>query len=197
MSQAAQKTAEKGSLGREDWLKASLALMAETGGPEGIRIDVLCRQLGVTKGSFYWHFKSRSDLIDGLIDYWSGQFHLEVQEELGTVPADQPMEFLQALTDYWRSGSFASTDAAMRRWAATDPRVAKAIASADHIIMDRMVDMFQGFGKSAEEARDLAFILIAVGVAAPQLAHLRDTSATLPKDQDMRNFLQLVLGASR
>ena len=181
---------------KEGWVEKGFQKFAKQG-INGIVVEKISKELGCSKSSFYWHFKSRSDLIDGLIDYWSGQFHLEVQEELGTVPADHPMEFLQALTDYWRSGSFASTDAAMRRWAATDPRVAKAIASADLIIMDRMVDMFQGFGKSAEEARDLAFILIAVGVATPQLAHLRDTSATLPKDQDMRNFLQLVLGASR
>lgn len=196
MSHSAQKSAEKSNLGREDWLKATLALLAETGGPEGIRIDALCRRLGVTKGSFYWHFKSRSDLIDSLIDYWSGQFHHDVQAELGTVPSDQPLAFLQALTDFWRSGSFASTDAAMRRWAATDPRVAQAIACADHIIMDRMVEMFQGLGKSAAEARDLAFVLIAIGVATPQLAHLRDTSTPLAEEQEAQNVLRLILGNS-
>lgn len=194
MGQMAQKSAEKTNLSREDWLKAALDLLAATGGPEGIRIDVLCATLGVTKGSFYWHFKGRAALIDGLIDYWAGQFHLEVQDELGTVPADQPLEFLRALTDFWRSGSFASTDAAMRRWAASDERVAKAIASADHIIMDRLAAMFRGLGKSEGEAQQLAFMLIAIGVASPQLTHLRDTSSPQAEDEWAQQIQRLVIG---
>ena len=48
----------------EDWLRAALVLLGETGDPKAIRIEVLCERLGVTKGSFYWHFKGRAGLID-------------------------------------------------------------------------------------------------------------------------------------
>lgn len=188
-----QKESENSRLGRDDWLRAALHLLAETGEPEGIRIDALCQRLSVTKGSFYWHFKGRADLIDGLIDYWAGRFHHEIQAELGKVPKDQPLEFLLALSEFWKAGSFTSTDAAMRRWAAMDARVAKAIQSADAFIMDHLVEMFVALGKPAAEAHRLAFVLMAVGVAAPQLTHLQDGGSDAAQEDAMRDIQQLIL----
>ncbi|MGB0920602.1 MAG: TetR/AcrR family transcriptional regulator [Alphaproteobacteria bacterium] len=193
VQEEAQKMAETGRLSRDDWLRAALALLAETGEPDGIRIDPLCRRLGVTKGSFYWHFKGRADLIDGLIDYWAGRFHQEIQAELGAVPKDEPLEFLVALSDFWKSGSFVSTDAAMRRWAAMDVRVAAAIESADNFIMDHLVAMFEALGKPATAARRMAFMLIALGVAAPQLTHLQDGGSDGAREQAMRDIQALIL----
>src|SRR5207247_4105060 len=50
-------------LGKDDWLRgARLALLRE--GPNGVRVEPLARELGVTKGSFYWHFHDREDLLE-------------------------------------------------------------------------------------------------------------------------------------
>ena len=40
-------------------------------GQAKLRVDALASQLGVTKGSFYWHFKNRDDLFAHLLDYWT------------------------------------------------------------------------------------------------------------------------------
>ena len=45
------------NLTREDWISGAWNMLGE-GGLEGVRIEPLARQLGVTKGSFYWHFKA-------------------------------------------------------------------------------------------------------------------------------------------
>src|ERR1017187_2761901 len=56
-------------LSRNDWLKAArLALL--TGGVEAVRVEKLARNLRVTKGSFYWHFKGREELLDLLLREW-------------------------------------------------------------------------------------------------------------------------------
>ena len=39
----------------DDWLQAGYTLIAEDG-LQALKIDRLCAGLGVTKGSFYWHF---------------------------------------------------------------------------------------------------------------------------------------------
>ncbi len=39
----------------DDWIQAGFAILAD-GGPNALRVDRLCERLGVTKGSFYWHF---------------------------------------------------------------------------------------------------------------------------------------------
>ncbi len=59
------------SRSRDDWIEAAWAALGE-GGVEAVRVERLARKLDVTKGSFYWHFKDRQDLIDALMDRWFG-----------------------------------------------------------------------------------------------------------------------------
>ena len=70
-----RSVAEKGlsqdrhQLRRFDWLQAALAVFVEEGIDE-VRVTRLADDLGVTRGSFYWHFANRDELIDGLVEYW-------------------------------------------------------------------------------------------------------------------------------
>ena len=67
---------------------AAMQLLAETGGSR-ITIDSLVARLGVTKGSFYWHFQDRAEFIRSLVDYWDRRYTRVVTETLGesTAPA--------------------------------------------------------------------------------------------------------------
>lgn len=56
-------------LSREDWILGALELLTEAG-VEGVKIVPLAERLGVTSGSFYWHFKNRRELHEALLDYW-------------------------------------------------------------------------------------------------------------------------------
>jgi AcrR family transcriptional regulator len=55
-------------LGREDWIAAGLAALA-AGGPTAFRVEAVARALGVSKGSFYWHFRDRAAWRDALLDW--------------------------------------------------------------------------------------------------------------------------------
>ena len=52
-----------------DWIEAALDVLVESG-IEAVQITALSRQMSVTRGSFYWHFDSREDLLDALIAEW-------------------------------------------------------------------------------------------------------------------------------
>ena len=52
-----------------DWLEAALNVLASDG-VSAVAVEPLAKKLGVTKGSFYWHFKNREDLITNVIVYW-------------------------------------------------------------------------------------------------------------------------------
>jgi len=54
---------------RQEWIQTAVKVLGVEG-VEGVRIDVIARALRVTKGSFYWHFRDRNDLLDALIDLW-------------------------------------------------------------------------------------------------------------------------------
>ena len=63
-----QKT-PRPQLDRSTWIQAAFDTLADEG-VGGIRVEILARRLHVTKGSFYWHFKDRQDLLDGILETW-------------------------------------------------------------------------------------------------------------------------------
>ena len=50
-----------------DWAEAALQLIAEAG-LNALTIDALAARIGVTQGSFYWHFPNRSALVAAALD---------------------------------------------------------------------------------------------------------------------------------
>ena len=57
--------------GRGDgWIEAGFRELARSG-VEGVRVEVLAKNLGVTKGGFYRRFKDRAALLDGLLQSWA------------------------------------------------------------------------------------------------------------------------------
>lgn len=77
-----------------DWLDIALQVLAE-GGFNAVAVEPLAKKLGVTKGSFYWHFKNRSILVTELLKFWEqieDQYHQQlVNQEL------EPHGFLYAV----------------------------------------------------------------------------------------------------
>ncbi|MGA6960157.1 MAG: helix-turn-helix domain-containing protein, partial [Candidatus Acidiferrales bacterium] len=66
----ASATALKSSpLQPDDWVRAAFARLS-TEGIESVRIELLARDLGVSKGSFYWHFQDREELLAKMLDRW-------------------------------------------------------------------------------------------------------------------------------
>lgn len=59
----------KSSLGQEDWLNAALESLNEKG-IDAVKVLPLSHKLGVTRGSFYWHFADREDLLRQMLEYW-------------------------------------------------------------------------------------------------------------------------------
>ncbi len=83
-----------GRLSAEDWAQAALEVIAEQG-VAAVAVEPLARRLGVTKGSFYWHFPSRDALLQAALERWE-----QVEEEtvFGSVEAvPDPRERLRAL----------------------------------------------------------------------------------------------------
>ena len=54
---------------RGSWIDAGLRALA-AGGPDAVRIEPLARELGVTRGGFYWHFEDRRALLEEILDAW-------------------------------------------------------------------------------------------------------------------------------
>src|SRR5215208_1978048 len=115
-------------LGREDWLRAARRVLL-TRGADGVRVEPLARDLGVTKGSFYWHFANRGDLLEALLVEWEQETSL-LSEALRRA---NPRGELPAIVAELSRRNLASergespSDAAIFAWAANDPDVARRV----------------------------------------------------------------------
>ena len=105
-------------LSREDWVRAALELLT-TKGVEGVKIVPLAEHLGVTSGSFYWHFKNRRELHDALLDYWEQEMTdaaIVAATDFGGLPEERIWGLMQQVM----SVGFARYDLAIWHWAQSD-----------------------------------------------------------------------------
>ena len=91
---AAAQSPRTARLSAEDWAQAALDLVAEQG-VSAVAVEPLARRLGVTKGSFYWHFPSRDALLQAALERWEANEQESVFGSLEAVP--DPAERLRAL----------------------------------------------------------------------------------------------------
>jgi len=110
------------------WTDMALQVLAEQG-IEAVRVEPLARALGVTKGSFYWHFSDRRDLLDSLLLQWERLATLNVIEAV-ELACDEPDERLRELTRrVFRHGG--PLDRAVRAWASHDQEAADVVERVD------------------------------------------------------------------
>ncbi len=76
---------ERVRLSAEDWEDGALALIAEQG-VGALAVEALARRLGVTKGSFYWHFRTREALLQAALERWEEYGEREVLAEIERIP---------------------------------------------------------------------------------------------------------------
>lgn len=72
-------------LDRRRWAEAALQALAE-GGPTSVAVEPVARRLGATKGSFYWHFRDRHELLAAALELYEREVTNQVIAELGQVP---------------------------------------------------------------------------------------------------------------
>lgn len=88
------KSARSSRLSAEDWALAALDVVAEAG-VSAVAVEPLARRLGVTKGSFYWHFPSRDALLHAALERWEV---IEQETVFGQLEAiSDPRERLRSL----------------------------------------------------------------------------------------------------
>ncbi len=147
-------------LSREEWLKKALDILAEKHNAL-LNIDALVKRMGVTKGSFYWHFKDRDDFQKQLLDYWVYEFNEKVPEEINEAVGDQdPITRLRYLVEYLVNHDCARYDMAVRSWAAQDPKVGKVLIKIDKLRLNIVQTLFKEMGFSEADAGIRARIFV-------------------------------------
>lgn len=141
------------------WIKAGFAELARSG-VEGVRVEVLAKNLGVTKGGFYRRFKDRGALLGSMLAEWStGRIALIAHQ--ASLDGETARDRLQALIRLYSERM--NTDAiaielAIRQWARADEVAAEAVASVDAARLKNVAQLYRATGLGAEDADARAFL---------------------------------------
>ncbi|MEY3447410.1 MAG: hypothetical protein RIR45_2165 [Pseudomonadota bacterium] len=163
-----RKRPESPRLTRDDWLDAAFRAVVE-GGFDNVRVLVLADTLGVTRGSFYWHFTDHAELVLALIARWQAGEVASSKNMATHAPAD-PRTDLENLLE--AALSHAGTDLenmrfelALRGLGRRDAAVAKMLFEVDQMRLGLFESKFQRLTADAKTASDLAalFYLAIVG----------------------------------
>jgi AcrR family transcriptional regulator len=84
MASSSKPTVQPDRLRPDDWTRAALTAIAEKG-TANVSVERIAKQLGATKGSFYWHFKDRGALIDAALAHWETEYTDRIIERLGDI----------------------------------------------------------------------------------------------------------------
>jgi AcrR family transcriptional regulator len=144
---------------RDVWIEAGLVEMAR-GGIDGVRVEVLAKNLGVTKGGFYRRFKDRAALLDGILDNWSAGRIAAIEKQTsldGATARDRLRAVIQLYAERMNTAGMA-VELAIRQWARSDEAAAAAVASVDAARLRNVAHLYRATGMTNEDADAQAFL---------------------------------------
>ncbi len=128
-------------LTRADWILVARQALVRSS-IDGVKVDRLARQLKVTRGSFYWHFRAFHDLADALLHDWESRNQAEISEVRIRWSHSKPN--LVDVFSIWleEQSDFLAFDMAIRIWARKSPPVAAAARRVDDSWISLLKEIF-------------------------------------------------------
>lgn len=161
------------SLSANEWCYGALAQIA-IGGTDSISVEGLARDLGVTKGSFYWHFADRAALISAALGYWADAATNRIIDDLAQI--SDPRARLRSLFRAAATDDRSRLDV-MLATSTGDPAVAAVVEGVTEMRLAFLVDAFRELGMSKPLADRQSLIAYAAYIGHVQLAHTLGSDA--------------------
>jgi len=179
-------------LAAEDWIGAGFRALA-LGGPQAIRAEAIARDLKVSKGSFYWHFKDVPDLKSRMLEHWqmlaTAEVITSIDESSGT--SEEQLRLLVEMAADDRGAFYGGVRAeqAIRDWARYDDKAASLLDTVDKQRLEYVRSLFRKLGVSSELSAIKAAVLYG------GLVGLQDLTPTglIDLKRDLRYLLEQLL----
>ena len=178
----------KDRLSKAAWIDAAY-LAFEQGGIGAVRVDPLAKSLGVTRGSFYWHFEDRAALLAGVLERWHAEkteATIEANERAGGRPSERLLRLLETCAS--DDGRF---EIGVRAWAAEDAGARSAVESIDDRRIAYMRDLLVGAGLRPVDAQRRARVIYLAWLGAYAGAV---TASARQRVEDVKVLWRLALG---
>lgn len=188
-----KSTSRESRLTKQDYLRVGFRLLAE-GGIGAVTIANVCALLGVTKGSFYHHFRSAPAFHGALLDWYEEEYAHRRIAELDAIAG--PEDRLAGLV---RRGVERDHEAesALRAWARTDPATADVMQRVDATRARYLSTFFVAVGLSPQQAKVNADIALAVLAGAQAMSRTTDRRKVRAMLEEHRRWLVTLIDEAR
>lgn len=179
-----------GTLTAQDWTLAAARRLASHG-VDSVRVEPLAEDLGVSKGSFYWHFTGRDALLASILDLWESAGTEAIIAEVEARTTDPAQRVRDLMTRTFGEPQHDAIELGIRAWARHDPAARTVADRVDDRRVKYVATLLRACGVSAATARARAdfmyrtligeFVLRAQGhppLPARTLATLADSLVT-------------------
>jgi AcrR family transcriptional regulator len=163
---------EKNTLTAQDWERAALEMIAERG-ISALAVEPLAKRMGITKGSFYWHFPNRETLLERSLDQWEEHDSRNLNMALGAIvePRERLNSFFRRIgQERLTHGVFSSLCAA-----SDHPQVEPVLERVAKRRMKHVAHAFEELGFESEQAGHRARLVYSVYLGFLQLMRQRQT----------------------
>jgi AcrR family transcriptional regulator len=172
----------------DDWVQVGFRVLAEDG-VKKLTLGRLCSRLGVTKGSFYWHFTDMKAYRKALIDTWAAVRDEErgYFDDLATEPPRQRLSRMMTVLvgpRHWM------LERAMREWARSESVVAAAVRASDRRVVAAVRQAFLDDGFDPDQAEMRANATFAAGIGFLHLSGSRPSPQAAGRREE---FLEVML----
>lgn len=149
-------------LDRNAWVNAATEILAEEG-IAGLRVEVLAKRLKVTKGSFYWHFQDRRDLLIAVLQQWKDGRIRDIIKQTTAEKGNELAQIYHVIDVYStnRSRRGMMIELAVRDWARRDAEAGAIVAEVDDVRLRCARALFLACGVPMEEASSRCMLLYA------------------------------------
>ncbi len=177
------------ALARSDWAQAALDALAD-GGLGAVAVEPLARRLGTTKGSFYWHFADRGELVSEALELWERRDTDEVIERIAAI--DDPEV---ALVDLLRLAlAQPGCDAALLA-AATHPQVRGVLERVTGKRLAFLEHLYRALGLASASARRQARIAYGLYLGLAELRRVDPDAGSADDEAELAAFLDAATAA--
>jgi len=151
----------KRRLTREDWIEAATKRLISRS-IDAVRVESLATEMKVSRGSFYWHFKSRGELLDAILSHWRDRQTRRINERIRedrTLSPEERVVRLRSLPARTKSTEdAASLELAIRAWARRDRNARRCVEEVDRDRIAIVRELLLDVKIPPQEAETLAFV---------------------------------------
>jgi AcrR family transcriptional regulator len=172
---------ERNTLTAEDWEKEALELIAEQG-VQALAVEPLARRMGITKGSFYWHFPGREALLERALQRWEEHDARNLKKSLGEIdhPRDRLVSFFRRVVKEKLTHEVYSELCA----AAGHPQVEPVLERVANRRMEQISAAFEELGMERSAASHQARLTYSVYLGFLQLQRQHQTPSLSSEEFD-------------